>query len=90
MMSGSTAVAGGGGTTGAGAGTGRLRLADLRRQEEEMMRARGRQSMQSEWSGNGGYDGYTAGHYGGSGAGAGERYYAQPHDHHHQDVGLAR
>ena len=51
MMSGSTAVGG------------RLRLADLRREEEERMRTQGRKSMGSEWGGNGGYGGYNDGHF---------------------------
>jgi hypothetical protein len=75
-MSGSTAV------TGSGNGK-RLRLADLRRQEEEMLRMRGRESMGSEWEGNGGYDGFSGGYHGG-GVGQG-RYYER-----NQGVGVAR
>ena len=55
MMSGSTAVD----------GTGkRLRLADLRKEEEDRARMEGRARMSSEWAGNGGYDGYQHHHHG--------------------------
>ena len=62
-----------------GNGGGRLRLADLRRQEEEMLQRKGRQSMGSEWMGNGGYDGY------GSHNAGGQRFYQN-----HDGVGVAR
>lgn len=85
FMSGSTAVTG-------GTGTGRrLRLADLRRQEEEMLRNRGQLSMASEWGGGEGYDGYG---YGGHGQGQGHDvgYQAQygAGNRYYEGVGVAR
>ena len=82
LMSGSTAVTGG--DNGGGR---RLRLADLRREEEEMMRQRGRQSMESEWVGSGGYGGYDGGYRQG---GAGGAYGAERYYEGHQGVGVAR
>ena len=58
VMSGSTAV---------GSGGRRLRLADLRREEEEKAMREGRERMSSEWVGNGGYDGYGYHHHQGVG-----------------------
>ncbi len=70
-LSGSTAVTGGNGGR-------RLRLADLRKEEEELMRREGRKSMESEWVGSSGYGGYDE-RYGG------QRYYDGQHG-----VGVAR
>ena len=70
-LSGSTAVTGDNGGR-------RLRLADLRREEEEKMRREGRKSMESEWVGSNGYGGYD------------ERYGGQRYYDGHQGVGVAR
>jgi hypothetical protein len=75
FMSGSTAVTGG--------GSRKVRLADLRREEEDMLRRSGhmgRGGMDSEWGGGSGYDGYGSGY--GNSYEAGSRYY--------DGVGVAR
>jgi hypothetical protein len=75
FLSGSTAVTGGGNR--------RVKLADLRREEEDMLRRSGhmgRGGMESEWGDGSGYDGYGAGY--GNGYEAANRYY--------DGVGLAR
>ena len=79
-MSGGTAVTGGDGRH----KERRVTLEGLRREEEELLRNRGRASMESEWAGNGGYDGYGGMYGGGNRRGSEGRYYAD------QNVGVAR